>query len=73
MPVKRVPVYRRTLYLSVHARQLAESVRLGKTAIALHMEGSTHPELHGCEVSTIIAGVVRDRKTLKKLQYDGPY
>ena len=77
MPLKALPMYRRTLALHAHADTLAQSVRVGKKAIAEHMEESRRPgfdvKLRGHEVDTTIAGVVRDRKTLKKLQYDQPY
>jgi hypothetical protein len=69
-----VPIYMRTPELRARAQELAVSVSTGKKAIADHMaamrQGVTTDNV---EIRTIIAGVVRDRKTLKKLQYDQPF
>jgi hypothetical protein len=69
-----VPLYMRNDKLRRRAQDLVISVQLGKKAIAAHMEaerlGVCSPD---CTVRTVIAGVVRDRKRLKKLQYDQPF
>jgi len=69
-----VPMYMRTPELRARAQELVTSVAVGKKAIAAHMEAKRQGVCPGtCGVDTIIAGVVRDRKTLKKLEYDQPY
>lgn len=69
-----VPLYMRNDKLRRRAQDLVTSVQLGKKAIAAHMEaerlGVCSPD---CTVRAVIAGVVRDRKRLKKLQYDQPF
>lgn len=69
-----VPLYMRSDMLRHRAAELAVSVQLGKKAIAAHMEaerlGVCSPD---CTVRAVIAGVVRDRKLLKKLEYDQPF
>jgi hypothetical protein len=69
-----VPLYKRNRYLYMRTQELVESVAMGKQAIAVHMEAMRRgvcTDKHA--VDAIIAGVVRDRKTLKKLQYDQPF
>lgn len=69
-----VPKYKRSQELTRRAQDLAASVALGKQAIAAHMEARRKGVCNGkCSVSTIIAGVVRDRKTLKNLEWDQPF
>jgi hypothetical protein len=71
---KPTPRYRHTQKLTVHAQELAVSVAMGKVAIAAHMKAKRQGVCRGtCGIDTIIAGVVRDRKTLKKLEYDQPF
>jgi hypothetical protein len=71
---KTAPRYRHTQELTVHAQELAVSVAMGKVAIAAHMKAKRQGVCRGtCGIDTIIAGVVRDRKTLKKLEYDQPF
>lgn len=69
-----VPIYKRTPQLQETAQELAASVAWGKQVIAAHMEEvrlGICTDVHA--VDTIIAGVVRDRKTLKRLEYDQPF
>lgn len=56
------------------AQEIAASVVAGKRAIAAHMgtDGLRRCS-SSCEIRTTIAGVVRDRKRLKKLKYDQPF
>lgn len=69
-----VPMYMRTPELRARAQELATAVAVGKKAVAAHMDAKKQGVCQGtCGVDTIIAGVVRDRKTLKKLEYDQPY
>jgi hypothetical protein len=68
------PKYRDTQELTVLAQTLAVSVAMGKVAVAAHMEAKKQGVCPGdCGIKAIIAGVVRDRKTLKKLEYDQPF
>ena len=74
VPSKGVPLYRRSEYLLHRAGELATSVAVGKAKIAAHKKaGSLEACSPQCAVYTTIAGVVRDRKTLKRLQYDQPF
>jgi hypothetical protein len=69
-----VPMYKRSRRMRIRAQELATSVAQGKQAIAAHMEAmrtGVCTDVHA--VDTIIAGVVRDRKKLKKLEYDQPF
>lgn len=69
-----VPIYKRTPELHARAQELVRNVALGKKAIAAHMEARKQGVLtDDSALRTTIAGVVRDRKTLKKLQYDQPF
>lgn len=63
-----VPKYKRSQAMRIRAQELATSVANGKRVIAAHTEGVTSPGLR-----TTIAGVVRARKELKKLEYDQPF
>jgi hypothetical protein len=77
VPSKVVPIYRRTPALRARARELAESVRLGELAIKTHDGSKRCREADGthaswCTIDAIRAGVARDRKTLRKLEYDQP-
>lgn len=69
-----VPKYQTNPLLRRHAQELAISVANGKRAIAAHMDARRQGVCTGpCTVDAIIAGVVRDRKELKKLEYDQPF
>ena len=66
-----VPIYRRSDVLRVRAQNLATSVAVGKRVIAAHRD--TGLEVCSPTVRTVIAGVVRDRRELKELEYDQPF
>jgi hypothetical protein len=69
-----VPMYMRTPELRARAQELVTAVAVGKKAIAAHMDAKKQGVLTDDSAMRItIAGVVRDRKTLKKLQYDQPF
>ena len=69
-----VPKYRRSTELHIRAQELATSVALRKLVIAKHMSrGKMEVCSPGCDIRTTIAGVVRDRKKLKQLEYDQPF
>lgn len=71
---KSVPMYKRSVALHTEAQRLATSVAVGKLVIAKHMtKGSLEVCSSDCDVRTVIAGVVRDRQTLKRLEYDQPF
>jgi hypothetical protein len=71
---KHVPMYKRSAALRTRAQVLATSVAEGKKVIAAHTEfeklGACALD---CKLRTVIAGVVRDRKELKTLEYDQPF
>lgn len=65
---KTVPLYKRS------AQEMAASVAEARRVVATHVVAEKlrrcSPE---CKVHTVIAGMVRDRKALKKLKYDQPF
>lgn len=69
-----IPRYRRSDALRIRAHALSASVAEGKKVIAAHIStGGVGACSTGCTVRTVVAGVVRDRKTLKYLEYDQPF
>jgi hypothetical protein len=69
-----VPAYMRSAAMRTRAHDLATSVAKGKRLIVAHMiEGDVRRCSPDCKIRTIIAGVVRDRRELKKLEYDQPF
>jgi hypothetical protein len=69
-----VPTYRRSDALRDRARMLATCVAVGKQVVASHIYAEKVEACCGeCKVRTVIAGVVRDRKALKELEYDQPF
>lgn len=74
VPSKGVPLYMRSEQTRTRAQELAASVVTGKAKIAAHKKaGKLRVCSPTCTLRTTIAGVVRDRKTLKRLQYDQPF
>jgi len=66
-----VPLYKRSETLHQEAQRLAVSVARGKVIVVKHMDkGSVRVCSPSCDVRTVIAGIVRDRSMLKKLEYD---
>ena len=63
-----VPKYKRSQAMRIRAQELVAAVADGKRVIATHTEDVCSPGLR-----TTIAGVVRARKELKKLEYDQPF
>jgi hypothetical protein len=71
---KPCPMYMSTPELRTRAQVLVAELALGREAIAAHMEAKRQGVSSPIEqVDTIIAGVVRNRKELKKLEYDQPF
>jgi hypothetical protein len=70
-----VPAYMRSAVMRTRAHDLATSVANGKRLIVAHMiEGDVRRCSPSCRIRTIIAGVVRDRRELKKIgYYDQPF
>jgi hypothetical protein len=74
VPSKGVPLYMRSEQMRTRAQELAASVVAGKAKIAAHRKaGKLRVCSPTCTLRTTIAGVVRDRKMLKRLQYDQPF
>ena len=71
---KPCPMYMSTPELRTRAQALVAELALGREAIAAHMEAKRRGVSSPIEqVDTIIAGVVRNRKELKTLEYDQPF
>jgi hypothetical protein len=71
---KAVPAYMRSAVMRTRAHDLATDVAKGKRLIVAHMiEGDVRRCSPTCEIRTVIAGVVRNRRELKKLEYDQPF